>query len=109
MVTSVLERTKEIGIMKALGASDKIILSIFLLESAFIGAVGGIIGIIVGYTLAIIIAFIAEMSGVPIIPDINLEITIGALIFSMIVGMLAGYFPALRASKMDPVSALRYE
>ncbi len=109
MVTSVLERTREIGIMKALGASDQIILSIFLLESAFIGAVGGVLGIIVGYGIAMLVAFIGQLSGFALNASISVEITLGALIFSMIIGMGAGFFPALRASKMDPVNALRYE
>jgi putative ABC transport system permease protein len=109
MITTVLERTREIGVMKALGASNSTILAIFLVESAFIGAVGGIIGIIVGYTLAMLVALIGQISGFALYASISPEITFGALIFSMFVGMASGFFPALRAANMDPVNALRYE
>ncbi len=109
MITSVLERTKEIGIMKALGATNNTILTIFLLESAFIGIVGGIIGIIVGFGLAEIIALIGTESGFALAAVKNLEIILGALFFSVVVGVASGFYPALRAAKLDPVDALRYE
>lgn len=109
MVTSVMERTREIGIMKALGASDEEIKSIFLLEAAFIGGLGGIIGIIVGYSMAIAIALIGQSLGYALNASVGIEITIGALIFSMIVGSLSGVIPAINAANLDPVVALRYE
>jgi putative ABC transport system permease protein len=109
MITSVLERTKEIGLLKALGASNNKILSLFLLESAFIGLIGGIIGILLGFGLAELIAFFGTQSGFALTAVKNFEIIFGALAFSMIVGMLSGFYPALRASKLDPVEALRYE
>lgn len=109
MVTSVVERTKEIGIMKALGASNFRILAIFLLESAFIGAIGGIIGIAIGYGLSIIVAVIAQASGFPLEAGITWEITLGALAFSMLLGMASGALPAWRAANLDPIEALRYD
>ncbi|MDD3083707.1 MAG: FtsX-like permease family protein, partial [Candidatus ainarchaeum sp.] len=109
MITSVLERTKEIGLMKALGASNNKILTLFILESAFIGLIGGTIGIIIGFGLAELIAFIGIQTGFTLIAVKNIEIIFGALAFSMIVGMLSGFYPALKASKLDPVEALRYE
>ncbi len=109
MVTSVMERTKEIGLLKALGASDTMIQLMFLFESAFIGAIGGLIGIGIGFGLSSIIAAAGESSGFALVAVISWEITFGALIFSMAIGMISGFYPALRASKLDPVVALRYE
>jgi putative ABC transport system permease protein len=109
MVTSVVERTKEIGIMKAIGASDFKILSIFILEAGFIGMIGGIIGIIIGYGLSILVALVAAQSGFPLEAGITWEITLGALTFSMLLGMISGALPAYRAARMDPIEALRYE
>ncbi len=109
MITSVLERTKEIGLLKALGASNNKILTLFILESALIGLIGGIIGATMGFVLGAIISVIGEQAGLPLKVNFNLELLIGALIFSMIVGMLSGAYPAYRASKLDPVEALRYE
>jgi len=109
MITSVVERTKEIGIMKALGASNFKILAIFLLESGFIGMIGGIIGILIGYGLSIIIAIIGSQSGFPLEAAINWQITLGALAFSMLLGMISGAIPAWRAANLDPIEALRYE
>ena len=109
MVTSVMERTKEIGLYKALGASNNKILTIFLLEAAFIGLLGGVIGALFGLAGAQLITIIANASNFPIQSVIIPEIVIGALAFSMIVGMLSGVYPAMRAAKLDPVEALRYE
>jgi putative ABC transport system permease protein len=109
MVTSVVERTKEIGIMKALGASDFRVLAIFVLEAGFIGMIGGTIGILIGYGLAILVAIIGAQSGFPLEAGITWEITIGALLFSMLLGMVAGAIPAYRAARMDPIEALRFE
>jgi len=109
MVTSVVERTKEIGIMKALGASNGKILAIFLLEAGFIGAIGGIIGIAIGYGLSIIVAIIGAQSGFPLEAGITWQITFGALAFSMMLGMVSGALPAWRAANLDPIEALRYE
>ena len=109
MVTSVLERTKEIGLYKAIGASSRTILGMFLLEAGFIGLLGGIIGIILGLAGAQLITLVANQFNFPIQSVIVPEIIIGALAFSIIVGMVSGFYPALRASKLDPVEALRYE
>jgi len=109
MVTSVVERTKEIGIMKALGASDLKILSIFILEAGFIGMIGGTIGIIIGYSLAILVAIIGAQSGFPLEAGITWQITLGSLAFSMALGMISGALPAYRAARLDPIEALRYD
>ncbi len=109
MITSVMERTKEIGVMKALGASNNKILTIFVLEAAFIGGIGGIIGIIIGYGLSSVIAIVGTASGFTLVAYFGADITIGALIFSMLIGMISGIVPAIRAANLDPVNALRYE
>ena len=109
MLMAVMERTREIGVMKAIGATNKVILSLFLTEAAMIGGVGGIIGIIIGLSLAFVASVLATMSGfaMPFIADP--QTIIGVLLFSIIVGVIAGYVPAKRASDLDPVEALHYE
>lgn len=109
MVASVMERTKEIGLLKAIGASDNKILTMFLLEAGFIGMVGGLVGITIGYGISFLVSYIAELSGFVLQSNFSIEIILGALLFSMFVGMISGYFPARKAAKLDPVEALRYE
>ncbi|WP_406655985.1 ABC transporter permease [Methanolobus sp. ZRKC2] len=110
MFTSVLEKTKEIGIMKAIGARNEDILAIFLCNAALIGLVGGIIGIIVGITAVQIIVLAVSMKlGVPFEFTLSLKATIIATIVSIIVGLIAGFMPAKNASKLNPVDALRYD
>lgn len=104
MLVSVTERTREIGIRKALGAKKKDILFQFLIESLTLSSVGGIIGIIVGGLAAY---FIAQAGGWPFI--MSASIIALAFSFSLVVGMFFGIYPAYRASKLDPVDALSYE
>ena len=109
MYTSVIERTHEIGIMKAVGAKNSDIGMIFLIESGLLGAAGGIIGIILGIGMSFIVEFAAQQAGLDVMKAyISLELIIGALLFSFIVGTISGVLPAMRASKMNPVDALRY-
>ncbi|MFH1785035.1 MAG: ABC transporter permease [Candidatus Micrarchaeota archaeon] len=103
MLMGVLERVREIGILKAVGATEFNILSIFIFESGIIGFMGGIIGLVLG--LAIL--FIAGEFGVPY--WVRLRIFAFAFVFSAFVGIIAGIIPARQAAKMDPVDALRYE
>jgi putative ABC transport system permease protein len=110
MFTSVLEKTKEIGIMKAIGARNNDILLIFLFNAAFIGLVGGIIGIILGTILSgllpSLVGNLPIMRGTTIV---SMNSIIMALSVSVSVGILAGIIPAYQASKLKPVDALRYE
>jgi putative ABC transport system permease protein len=103
MFMSVLERTREIGILKAIGATDNIVLEMFLLEAGIIGLVGGVLGL----ALAAIATLILNYFGVP--TDISPELALFGLSFSVVVGVIAGFFPARRAAKLLPVEALRYE
>ncbi|OQX86444.1 MAG: hypothetical protein B6D55_06035, partial [Candidatus Omnitrophica bacterium 4484_70.2] len=108
MYTSVLERTKEIGVMKAVGAKDRDILTIFLIESGLIGLVGGVIGCILGIALAIGITQFAASAGLGFLEaKISLELIIFAIGFSFIIGAVSGVLPARRASRLQPVEALR--
>jgi putative ABC transport system permease protein len=109
MITSVIERTKEIGVMKALGASNNKVLAIFSLEASFIGGIGGIIGTVVGFALSGVIAEVAASQGLELSAVISPMIALEGIMFAMIVGVISGFYPALRAARMDPVRALRYE
>lgn len=110
MYTSVLERTKEIGIMKSIGARNKTIFTLFFIESGFLGLVGGTIGVIIGFALSNLLAFFGRQAlGSELIrSDIGLSLIIGSMLFSIIVGLIAGIIPAIQASKKNPVDALSY-
>jgi putative ABC transport system permease protein len=109
MYTAVLERTKEIGIMKAIGAKNSTIFLQFFVESGFLGMVGGIIGVLLGLVLSYGTAYLARLAlGSQIIQaHVSPLLIIGALTFSFVLGTLFGVLPALRASKLQPVDALR--
>jgi len=110
MFTSVLEKTKEIGIMKAIGARNKDIMRIFLLNAALIGFVGGIIGTVFGVILsASLPALMGETGMLRGGTFVSVNAIILAISVSIIIGVLAGIIPAYQASKLKPVDALRYE
>lgn len=110
MYTSVHERIREIGILKAVGAKNSDITTIFLIESGIIGLVGGIGGIILGLGFAKAIETYAQFHPVFYIEaSISPGLVIFGLVFSFLVGCLSGYFPARAATKLKPVEALRYE
>ena len=110
MYTSVLERTRDIGVMKAIGAKDSQITVLFLLESGLLGLVGGIVGIIFGASTSIILAKIGNkfLSEGLIQINLPLEFILATLIFSFLVGLISGIVPAIKASKLKPIDALRY-
>jgi len=109
MYTSVLERKKEIGTMKAIGAKNSDILMIFLIESGLLGLVGGLIGILIGIGLSLGVASIANnYFGTEIITvDISISLITAAISFSFLIGILFGVIPSYQASKLKPVEALR--
>jgi len=109
MFTSVLERTREIGVMKAIGAKRKDILSVFLIESGLLGLIGGIVGASIGLALAIGASQVANTALNDTIFTINpsIPLLIGSITFSFLIGIFSGIVPALQASKLNPVEALR--
>jgi putative ABC transport system permease protein len=110
MLMSVIERTREIGIMKATGATNYRILGVFLAESSLVGLVGGAVGIIFGLVTSKMIEEIGQFYiGTLFETYVSVTVLIGALIFSIIVGSASGAYPAWKAAKLDPVEALRYE
>jgi putative ABC transport system permease protein len=110
MYTAVLERTKEIGVMKAIGARNNDILTVFIFESGLLGAVGGVIGVIFGYIAASIGGAIAASAGYSLLkPIFPWYLTAGCILFAFLIGAGSGIMPAYRASKLKPVDALRYE
>ena len=104
MLVSVTERTREIGLKKALGARRRQILSQFLTEAAVLSLLGGILGIIVGIILARVISLVVEIPVAISIPAILV-----AIVFSSLVGVVFGLLPSIKASKLNPIDALRYE
>jgi putative ABC transport system permease protein len=109
MYTSVIERTKEIGLMKAVGARNGNILSLFLVESGLIGTVGGILGILLGLGMAKLGEIIANYAGVGLRASTSATLILGALFFAFSVGTISGLVPARTASKLKPVEALRFK
>ena len=109
MLVSVTERTREIGLRKAVGAHKADIMIQFLAESSVLSLFGGVIGIILGYAIAFAVAEIAKASNAAITPSIGIDITLIATLFSTAVGLFFGLYPANRAANLEPVEALRYE
>lgn len=102
MLVSVTERTREIGLRKALGAKEKDIRNQFLIEALTLSSLGGIIGIILGYVLSLLAGRFLTTT----VPLWSIGLSFG---FSLLVGVIFGVAPAIRASKLDPIQALRYE
>ena len=104
MLVSVTERTREIGIRKAIGAKRKNVLSQFLIEAIMVSSIGGLIGIILGYIGGTLV--LSTM-------DLTIGVSISAIAigfgFSTLVGVLAGFYPAYKASNLNPIDSLRYE
>ena len=104
MLVSVKERTKEIGVRKALGAKNSVIRQQFLIESILIGEIGGILGVVLGIGIGNIVAL--AIKGPFVIPWLWI---IGGVVLCLVVGLASGVMPAIKASRLDPIDALRYE
>lgn len=109
MLVTVTERTKEIGLRKALGAKNKDIQAQFLVESSVLSFIGGILGILFGLGLASLISSVASSLGTEINTSYSPMVIIGTTLFSVAIGLFFGVYPANKASKLEPVIALRTE
>jgi len=109
MLVSVAERTREIGLRKALGARKRDILVQFLAESSMLSLIGGLVGIFLGWLISYIVGQIAAANNVVFNPSIRLSDILLATLFSAAVGLFFGIYPASRAASLQPVEALRYE
>jgi putative ABC transport system permease protein len=109
MLVSVTERTREIGLRKALGARRRDILIQFLTESSLLSLIGGIIGIILGWLISFIVGQVAAANETAFTPIVGTDAILLATIFSAAVGLFFGIYPANRAASLEPVEALRYE
>jgi hypothetical protein len=116
MIMSILERTREIGIMKAIGAEDREIKLIFFVEAAVIGVLGGIVGVLIAWGIdgvanRLAYRFILKPQGASFVDFFSLPIylSVGAILFALVVSILAALYPASRAARIDPVRALRHD
>jgi len=126
MTVSVMERTREIGILKAIGATSRTVLVMFLAEAVLVGVIGGFIGIFTGYGLSFGLAYVLswfiqpqqqqgsvfqnpETQGLTVTPVFSPEWTVIAVVFAVVVCIIFGLYPARKAAKLNPVEALRYE
>jgi putative ABC transport system permease protein len=109
MLVSVMERTREIGLRKALGARKRDILIQFLTESSLLSLIGGLLGIALGWGIAALVGQIAAANDADITPVVGLDAILLATLFSAAVGLFFGIYPANRAANLEPVEALRYE
>jgi putative ABC transport system permease protein len=108
MTMSVFERTREIGIRKSIGASNRQIVAHFLNESAIIGFLGGASGLLLGWIVTVVVNGFMSKSGT-VIFLLTGRLAIGALLFAIILGVGSGFYPSLRAARLKPVVALRYQ
>ncbi|MDA3836365.1 MAG: ABC transporter permease [Nanoarchaeota archaeon] len=110
MITSVLERYKEIGVLKSIGARNTEILNIFLFESSFLGFVAGVLGVGLGYVGTEVADKILTAAGYGFLsPHYSVALFVGCILFAVLTGAISGVIPAIRASKINTVDALRYE
>lgn len=112
MFMSVMERTRQIGLLKALGATDNEVMKLFLMESGLFGFVGGVLGIISGILISVIISAVGLRAigpGGTMNAVVTPQLLVFALVFSVFVGVISGVVPARTAAKMNPVDALRFE
>jgi ABC-type antimicrobial peptide transport system permease subunit len=116
MIMAIYERTREIGVLKALGASEGDVLRLFLTEAGLIGVIGGVFGVVAGWLLGVGLDWVIHQyleSEKVFIPSpffvVTPELIAGSLVFAAIIGLLAGLYPAARAGRLDPLAALRHE
>jgi ABC-type antimicrobial peptide transport system permease subunit len=116
MIMSILERTREIGIMKAIGAEDREIKLIFFVEAAVIGLFGGVVGVLIAWGIdglanRLAYRFILKPQGASFIDffSLPLYLSIGAILFALLISIAAALYPASRAARIDPVRALRHD
>ena len=116
MIMSILERTREIGIMKAIGAEDREIKLIFFVEAAVIGLAGGVLGTLIAWGLdgianRLAYRFILKPQGASYVDFFALPpyLSAGAIVFALVISILAALYPAARAARIDPVKALRHD
>lgn len=111
MYTAVVERTKEIGIMKSIGAKNSTIFIIFFIESGLLGAIGGIVGAVFGALISIALSKIGNLvlGSSLISTHLTYQLILGSIFFAFIIGTFFGTLPAIQASKLSPVEALRFK
>ena len=109
MVMAIYERTREIGIMKVIGASLRDIKLLFLTEAAFIGFAGGVLGIITSFLMSLIVNLVATKQASEMTSSIPVWLYLSAVAFATVIGVLSGYLPAKRAMKLSALTAIKAE